>query len=651
MYYYVGSKRLFDSDKIKWCSIEDSLEYLSKLEEIGLDFETTGFDVFTKQTLSLQLGDEKNQFVINTQEIPIEKYYKTLIESKLIIGQNLKFDIRWLYIKGIIPMNVYDTYIAEQILYNNDDKLHGKALDALVRRYCGETLNKTIRGNIHREGLSDRVIIYGAKDVAFLHEIKRKQLKLAYELDVYKAIELDNLFVPVITYLEFCGIKLDRDLWQKRITKSKAKLLEIEKELNNEIIRLNITKFIDRQLDLFSTEIRVNINWNSSKQVIDLFNILGIDTSIVEKGEEKKSVSAKHIRKLANEYPIINIYIKYKELQKELSTYGENFYKHINPVTGRIHTNFGQLLNTGRMYSGGKDKANHTEYINMLNIPRDEDTRKCFVPERGNILIDCDYSGQEDIIFANKCQDKVLTEFYLDTARKRDGHSFVAKMCFPKELENISEEDVKKLRPDLRQNAKSARFAISYGGNGFTIANNLNISKEEGERIYNSYMSAFPGIANYFKYISETSFKNGYITFNNICRRKYWYPDINRLKELQETINRNGYNSLSKEEQKKYHAIKGDMYRSSLNFPIQGTGAEVLKYSMILLFRKIVTTGNFMKVKIVDLIYDEALLEVPIELSEEWALILKDCMETGAKPFCPIIPLKAEPCITPYWTH
>ena len=224
-------------------------------------------------------------------------------------------------------------------------------------------------------------------------------------------------------------------------------------------------------------------------------------------------------------------------------------------------------------------------------------------------------------------------------------------MCFPDELSNISEEDVKKLRPDLRQNAKSARFAISYGGNGFTIAGNLNISKEEGERIYNSYMNAFPGISNYFKSVSETSYRNGYITFNNITRRKYWYPELQQLKELQETINIIGYQNLSDEEKKKYHAIKGTMYRSALNFPIQGSGADVLKYSMILLFRKIAETNNFLKVKIVDLIYDEALLEVPIEISEEWAKILKDCMEIGAKPFCPTIPLKAEPCITPYWVH
>lgn len=460
MYYYVGNKRLFDTDKIKWCSVEDSLEYLNKLDEIGLDTETTGFDAHTKSIISLQLGDILNQFVIDTSVVDINKHYKSLIESKVILGQNLKFDLRFLYKQNIIPLNIFDTYIAECILYNNDDKFHKKGLDALTQRYCGVTLDKSIRGNIHREGLSEKVIIYGANDVAYLPEIKQKQLELAKTLQLTNAIKLDNLFVPVLAYVEYCGIKLDRTKWQKKVENTKKSLKNIEESLNQEIIALNIEKYIDKQLDLFSTDIKVTINWNSSKQVIDLFKTLGIDTSIVEDGEIKESVGAKHIQKLKQEFPIIQPYLKYKELQKDLSTYGENFYKHININTQRIHTNFNQLMNTGRMSCGGKDKEKKIEYINLQNIPADTDTRECFIADKGNILIDCDYSGQEDIVFVNKSKEPKLIDFYLDTTRKRDGHSFVAKMCFPKELKNILEEEVKHIRPDLRQKAKSAKFAM-----------------------------------------------------------------------------------------------------------------------------------------------------------------------------------------------
>ena len=68
--------------------------------------------------------------------------------------------------------------------------------------------------------------------------------------------------------------------------------------------------------------------------------------------------------------------------------------------------------------------------------------------------------GQEDFIFTELSQEPKLIDFYNDTKRKRDGHSFVAKICFPKELDGIEEEEVKHKRPDLRALAKKAKFSI-----------------------------------------------------------------------------------------------------------------------------------------------------------------------------------------------
>ena len=42
-----------------------------------------------------------------------------------------------------------------------------------------------------------------------------------------------------------------------------------------------------------------------------------------------------------------------------------------------------------------------------------------------------------------------------------DGHSYVAKLCFPNELAEIELKNIKKERPDLRSKAKSAKFAIN----------------------------------------------------------------------------------------------------------------------------------------------------------------------------------------------
>ena len=63
------------------------------------------------------------------------------------------------------------------------------------------------------------------------------------------------------------------------------------------------------------------------------------------------------------------------------------------------------------------------------------------------------------------------------------------------------------MRKDLRQQAKSVEFAVAYGGTGFTIANNNNISVEEGNKIYEAYFKAFPGLKSYFKKVGDAAKK------------------------------------------------------------------------------------------------------------------------------------------------
>lgn len=108
---------------------------------------------------------------------------------------------------------------------------------------------------------------------------------------------------------------------------------------------------------------------------------------------------------------------------------------------------------------------------------------------------------------------------------------------------------------------------------------------------------------------------------------------------------------MSEFERKQYYAIKGSIYRKSLNYPIQGTSGDITKYAGILLFRKILEKDMFNTILIPNIIHDELIIETPINIAEEWAKILQDSMELAGKMFCKIVPLKAEPQITPYWTH
>lgn len=215
MIYLVTNQRsLFNSVGYIICDVEESLKYLNNLDIIAVDTETMGMDPYTCNLVSLQLGDNDKQYVIDVNTVDI-KVYKELLESKTLIFHNAKFDLRFLYHHNIVPKKIFDTFLVERILFTGIDSAR-KSLDAVVHKYCKIELDKTVRGAIHREGLSTRVIKYAAYDVKFLHEVMRKQQVFLQEHNLTRTASLDNEFVKVLAYIEYCGFYLNPKDWQKK---------------------------------------------------------------------------------------------------------------------------------------------------------------------------------------------------------------------------------------------------------------------------------------------------------------------------------------------------------------------------------------------------------------------------------------------------
>lgn len=416
IYLVTNQQAMFSPSGYSMATVEESLEYLKNLDVIGFDTETRGMDPYTKDLLSMQLGDQDKQYVIDCLTVN-PKLYKEILESKELIMHNAKFDLRFLYYYGIVPNKIYDSFLVERILTTGIDTAR-RSLDAVVYKYCKIELDKSVRGHIHREGLSTRVIKYAADDVKYLHQVKRKQEVALESNNLTKTASLDNEFVKVLAYIEYCGMYMNPIDWQKKCDDD-LKDLNAVKEILDKFILDNPEKYrnyIDNQLSLFDEGTKCKLNWASSKQVIPFMQSLGVDTLTKDKdtGLMKHSVDKKVLGPQKKKHPIISTYIEYTEHQKVVSTYGENWFDYINPVTGRIHSNYTQIMNTGRLSSGqkGKPKQGLPQLPNMQNIPSDNRTRNCFQAEPGNLLIVSDYSGQEQIVLANKSLDKDLINFY-----------------------------------------------------------------------------------------------------------------------------------------------------------------------------------------------------------------------------------------------
>jgi len=652
---YLVTKQDISLPDITLTTVQESLEYLNKLEWIGLDTETSGFDPYTTKLYTLQLGDNDVQYVIDLTTIDINEY-KELLETKGLIGHNLKFDLRFLYHYRVIPTKVYDTFLGEKTSRLGIES-HRCSLAACVLRHCGIILSKEERLNITGR-LTEGFVKYSAYDVKYLHELKDKQEFLQLADGTSVSIDLDNKFVLVLAYIEYSGMKLDVEQWTAKINKVQAIADEAEAQLNQFILDNKMEKFIDSQLDLFSSSTKVNVNWNSPSQVVEFFQALGVNTKVVEKGKTKDTIEANHLVKYSSKYPIIELYLKFKGAQKDIGTYGQNWIDQINPVSGRIHTQFKQLMNTGRLSSGGK--SGDVKNFNFQNIPSDQETRACFVASEGNTLVGCDYTGQEQIVLVNKCLDKNLLEFY--DKDLGDMHSFVASKMY-NELDGMDLNDIKKKHKDKRQSAKVAGFAINYGGSGIGIADQLGLSVEQGNKIYEAYFFAFPGLKAYFDEAKKFGVENGYVLISPITGKKSYVDYYDEFTKLKNEMDRDFWDKYKKiknsntptatsmkDKVSKFFRKRGDIERMSLNYSIQGESAEITKLAGVYFWQRYLVKNNLLfKVKIVNAIHDEYLVETPEEISRETAQALQKCMEDAGDKFCKRIRLKAEPTIERYW--
>lgn len=680
IYLVTANQELFDNEVYQIIGVSKSLELLEPLKVVGLDTETEGLDPYTKRLKTVQLGCREFQIVIDCMTIDI-KLYKNYLEShRLFIGWNLKFDLKFLYHQRIVPRRVYDGYLAEKLMWlGYPPGIHSLSLKTAGETYSGVELDKSIRGKVIWAGLETDVVKYAANDVTYLEEIMNKQLELLKDKGLEVAIDYENRFVLPLAYMEYCGVKLDVEKWKQKMKTDLERELIAKKACDDWIISTAETDsflkkyiYVNLQGDLFEgfdTTPKVKINWNSAKQVIEIFKHFGVDVVIddKEKGGTKDSIDAKTLKPQKDKCELIALYLEYKEAVKVTSTYGDNFLDQVGP-NGRICTNYNQMgADTTRITSGGKDKTNRKDYVNLLNLPANAETRACFVAERGNKWISIDYSGQETYLMASIANDEAIIEEL--TNGSGDIHSLTAYMSYSEIPRDTSIKDIKKLFHNLRQEAKGIEFAINYGGDANTISRNKGIPQDEANRIYNNYMRGFAGLKRYQDFRKRDWWDKGYILLSPLTGHKAYIYDYEDLKKIQERFKEPGFWEYYREMKqtapecetvqmvKRFFKRKSASEKQSINYPIQAAGSMCLRVSMINFFEWLRQEDLLFKVLICVAPYDEMNVEAPEEIAEEIANKLYYYMVKAGAYFCTRCKLDADisrledGSLPNYWIH
>ena len=344
-------------------------------------------------------------------------------------------------------------------------------------------------------------------------------------------------------------------------------------------------------------------NINSTKQLGELlFDKLGLPP--VKKTKTGYSTNADVLEKLKNKHPIIPAIMDYRMLTKLKSTYADGLLKEIRE-DGRIHTTFQNLVTaTGRLSS--------TE-PNLQNIPVRTDLgaeiRKMFIPKPGCVLVDADYSQIELRVLAHIANDENMCAAFRDGL---DIHTVTASQVFA-----VSPDEVTSLQ---RRHAKAVNFGIVYGISEFSLSEDIGVSRWEAKEYIESYLANYRGVRNYMKKVVEDARERGY-TQTLYGRRRY-------IPELKSS----NFN------------VRSGAERMTLNTPIQGTAADLIKLAMIKVDAAL--CEKFPDAKLVLQVHDELIVEGPENIATDVAQLVSSEMENVAALN---VPLTAEAKIGKSW--
>ncbi len=571
MIYHITSKewRLPDTDKIVYVNpdkVERIKSFLLKEKEVSFDSETTGLFVHQSKLFCYQIGTRKDQFVIDHRVVPIIEF-KEILETLTLLGLNLGFDLKFLYKHGIYPKQVKDAMLQECILTSGlYDRAYVKkhqpySFKTLSLQYCGDDkIDKSIGAGFATKPYDERFfydeVTYSALDVVHPFEIIDKQEDEIRSRNLNALADLENRFVLALAMMEFNGIKLDTVEWEE-IKQDVDFLLEevtsrLEKDLYDSNLRTKTIKVNSKPRPLFyeyetmggRLVSKCSVLWSSPDQVKQVFAILDIDVD---------SVSKLVLDKMQVKYPFIKTYLEYKALDSLKSKFTDTLPKFIDPVTNRIHTQFWQIVSTGRL-SASKP--------NLQQIPsrgtHGKKMRHCFIADEGEMLVTSDISGAELRIIAELSQDPL----WLSTFREgRDLHGVIASELFGISPEESAVIDFPgKVGTPYRAIVKTVNFGLAYGMTEYKLSNTLNISIEEAKAIIDAYFKKVPLVKRYLDRSGLSVRKTGVAyTMLPIQRPRYFdMSNFDEMSKYQKNIKLGEYERAGKNSPKLYGRLKLD---------------------------------------------------------------------------------------------
>jgi DNA polymerase-1 len=373
-------------------------------------------------------------------------------------------------------------------------------------------------------------------------ELTAVELKRIYD-------EMERPLVPVLALMERHGIRVDP-----------GRLEAFGKEL-------------ERQLDDLTREI-----WTLAGEEFTIASPKQLATILFEKlklpamrrTKTGYSTDADVLTELSLGHPLPGKVLEHRTLAKLKGTYADALPALVNPVTGRIHTTFNQLVAaTGRLSS---------QDPNLMNIPiRTELGRRiraAFIPEDGWRFVAADYSQIELRILAHLSGEGGIIESF---QRGEDIHTRTACEVF-----KVAPETVTSLQRTI---AKSANYAILYGVSAFGLSQATKIDQKEAQRYISAYFATHPLVRAFIDKTLAEGRERGHVT--TLLGRRRYLPDLRSNNPV----------------------ARNAAERMAMNAPVQGTASDMIKIAMVRVHEAL--AGRGLRARMLLQVHDELLFEAP----------------------------------------
>lgn len=578
----------------KMDEIADFIERIKDNGFVSIDTETTSVEARSATLVGISLAISPSEaFYIpvghdSGNNLPLKKtlsLLKPVIESDTVkkIGQNLKYDYQVFKNYAITMQGIFfDTLIAAYLIdpgkrqYNMDSLaaqwLNSKTIS--IESLIGKGKDQKSFATVSIPEAAE----YSGEDAVIplkLKDVFRPLLGERNLISLFETVEIP--LVTVLAEMEWYGITIDTTFLQKLSIEYGKKLARISQEIY--------------------TMAGEEFNLNSPKQISEIFfTKLGLPKSKRTKTGLSTDVNA--LEKLAPNYPIAQKLLKYREVQKLLSTYIAALPAQVNKESGRVHTSFNQTITaTGRLSSTSP---------NLQNIPvRTEEgkrIREAFIVQKGRILVSADYSQIELRILAHLSEDKRLIQAFKED---QDIHTQTASAIYGVFPEMIT--------PEMRRAAKTINFGLMYGMGPINLSRQLGISFKEAQMFIDTYFEQFPTIHRFMDTCIEKARDTGYS--ETLLGRRRYLPDVNadnrRIREAAE--------------------------RTAINTPVQGTAADIIKIAMVNIQREI--ESAFTDANMLLQVHDELVFEIE---EKDMKLFTKWIIDKMSSAYTLAVPLKVD---------